>query len=165
MAFHTKQNKGFTLIELLVVIAIIGLLSSVVLTSLNSARGRARDANRKAAISQIVTALTLYYDSNGRYPISSSCRSDGWCVDTQQANWIPGLQAYLNPQPHDITPYAPSGLVPFHYWSDGPRYFVATSMEFPEGTCGAGVPAIWVDGGTNTCGWWGGNLYAKSSSN
>jgi len=63
-----KTNKGFTLIELLVVIAIIGLLSSVVLASLNSARQKARDARRVADLKQIQTAMELYYDTCKQYP-------------------------------------------------------------------------------------------------
>jgi prepilin-type N-terminal cleavage/methylation domain-containing protein len=64
--------RGFTLIELLVVIAIIGLLSSVVLASLNSARQKGRDARRIADIKQIQLALELYFDANGGYPTSLS---------------------------------------------------------------------------------------------
>ena len=59
-----KNSKGFTLIELLVVIAIIGILSSVVLASLNSARKKSRDARRVADIGQIKLALELYFDAN-----------------------------------------------------------------------------------------------------
>jgi prepilin-type N-terminal cleavage/methylation domain-containing protein len=65
-----KRNKGFTLIELLVVIAIIGVLSSVVLASLNSARQKSRDAKRISDISQIQLALELYFDTNGEYPVA-----------------------------------------------------------------------------------------------
>ncbi|NUQ57149.1 MAG: type II secretion system protein [Candidatus Paceibacter sp.] len=62
-------KKGFTLIELLVVIAIIGILSSVVLASLNSARVKARDVKRIADLKQIRTALDMYYnDNNQEYP-------------------------------------------------------------------------------------------------
>ncbi len=63
-----KLKAGFTLIELLVVIAIIGILSSVVLASLNSARTKARDTKRVADIKQLQIALELYYDSNSKYP-------------------------------------------------------------------------------------------------
>ncbi len=62
-----KRNKGFTLIELLVVIAIIGLLASIVLVSLNSARAKARDARGQSDIKQIATAMELYYDANSAY--------------------------------------------------------------------------------------------------
>lgn len=67
-----KKNKGFTLIELLVVIAIIGILSSVVLASLNSARQKSRDARRVADIKQVQLALELYFDSNANYPTTLS---------------------------------------------------------------------------------------------
>jgi len=62
------MKKGFTLIELLVVIAIIGILSSVVLASLNSARSKGRDASRVTDIKQLQLAYELYYDSCSRYP-------------------------------------------------------------------------------------------------
>jgi len=65
-----NRKSGFTLIELLVVIAIIGILSSVVLASLNSARQKSRDANRISDIKQIQLALELYYDSNNNYPVT-----------------------------------------------------------------------------------------------
>jgi len=67
-----KRNKGFTLIELLVVIAIIGILSSVVLASLNSARAKSRDAKRVSDIKQLQLALELYFDDNGQYPIATT---------------------------------------------------------------------------------------------
>jgi prepilin-type N-terminal cleavage/methylation domain-containing protein len=67
-----KRNKGFTLIELLVVIAIIGILSSVVLASLNSARRKGRDARRVADIKQVQLALEMYYDTARVYPGSAT---------------------------------------------------------------------------------------------
>ena len=62
---HSQQYKGFTLIELLVVIAIIGLLASVVLVALNSARSKARDTKRKADLRQLYTAIEEYINDNG----------------------------------------------------------------------------------------------------
>ncbi|TSC66430.1 MAG: general secretion pathway protein G [Candidatus Doudnabacteria bacterium Gr01-1014_77] len=67
-----NKNKGFTLIELLVVIAIIGLLASVVLLALNSARAKSRDAKRLADVRQLATALELYYNDNNAYPTQAA---------------------------------------------------------------------------------------------
>jgi prepilin-type N-terminal cleavage/methylation domain-containing protein len=60
-----KSSKGFTLIELLVVIAIIGILATIVLVSLNSARTKARDTRRLSDMQQMSLAMEMYYDQNG----------------------------------------------------------------------------------------------------
>lgn len=72
MNIAPHQSKGFTLIELLVVIAIIGLLASVVLVSLNSARAKSRDAKRLADIRQIATAMELYFNEKATYPTGAA---------------------------------------------------------------------------------------------
>ena len=72
-------NRGFTLIELLVVIAIIGILASVVLASLNSAREKALDARRKADVDTITKALALYMLDNGHHGTGCANGSgNGW---------------------------------------------------------------------------------------
>jgi prepilin-type N-terminal cleavage/methylation domain-containing protein len=82
---RNESQSGFTLIELLVVIAIIGLLSSVVLASLNSAREKSRDARRLSDLRQLQTALELIFDdaSSPEYPDDLS--------SLFSANYIPSV--------------------------------------------------------------------------
>lgn len=124
------RNAGFTLIELLVVIAIIGILASVVLASLNTARQKSRDARRIADLRQIQTALELYYSSNNSYPQPS----EGWgswsghCPNYgNNDNYISGLApAYIPSLPRD--PLYDSGYQCYLYLSElgGQEYMVIT---------------------------------------
>ena len=66
------NKKGFTLIELLVVIAIIGLLSTLAVVALGSAREKARDSKRLSDVKQVQTALELFYTDNNAYPTSTA---------------------------------------------------------------------------------------------
>lgn len=100
-----RIHSGFTLIELLVVIAIIGILASIVLVSLTSARAKGRDAKRLSDLREVSTALELYAnDHNGQYPCSgvggscsgSTCPNGAtycWLANcTITANWGAGGQ-------------------------------------------------------------------------
>ncbi|TAL48933.1 type II secretion system protein [Patescibacteria group bacterium] len=75
----SRLQKGFTLIELLVVIAIIGILSSVVLASLNTARGKGGNAAVKSNLQAIRSQAEIVYDdlggSYGAQAFTTACHS------------------------------------------------------------------------------------------
>lgn len=86
------KTKGFTLIELLVVIAIIGILSSVVLASLNTARNKGTDAAIKAEMSNVRAGMEVFYDGSSTYVggTSSSAVTSSWTSMAAKATSVGG---------------------------------------------------------------------------
>ena len=117
--------RGFTLIELLVVIAIIGILASVVLASLNSAREKSRDTRRVADLKNIQLALELYFDSEGMYPIGN--------FDTAMATLV--TEDYLPTAPSD-----PVAAADYFYATDSAttplEYHLGAILEATDGDNG-----------------------------
>lgn len=126
------KKRGFTLIELLVVIAIIGILSGVVLASLNTARLKARNAQRISDARQVSLALEFYFDdqATGRYPTGGP---QDWTAASAQALFGANWATYLPQIPEEPV----AGRTPvYRYASVAPSttYCFGVSLE------GAGVP-------------------------
>ncbi|MBP7741079.1 MAG: prepilin-type N-terminal cleavage/methylation domain-containing protein [Candidatus Pacebacteria bacterium] len=132
-----RISRGFTLIELLVVVAIIGLLSSVVLSSLNAARMRARDAERRSDIVQIRNALELYFLAYGYYPseqcVDSSKGSNNDCSAPTGAGWTSSASIYTALVPTYIK------QLPVDPLNDASHYYNYEPNGGGQGTCTTNV--------------------------
>jgi prepilin-type N-terminal cleavage/methylation domain-containing protein len=118
---RARSYQAFTLIELLVVIAIIGLLSSIVFASLNSARAKARDAQRLANAREIMKALELYYADYGQYPVSDYDGCGGWDIGNKDYRLLNGrgLDAYFAGGRAPIDPFASGNCSGIRYYRYG----------------------------------------------
>lgn len=115
-----KIQKAFTLIELLVVISLIGILATLVVANVNSARERARDAQRKSDLRNIQTALRLYYNDNTGYAPKVEIDAAFGTV------WSKNGATYMNLLPKD--PLSPNQEYIYTY-VDSENYVLKSCLE------------------------------------
>ncbi len=145
-----NTHRAFTLIELLVVIAIIGLLGTIAVMSLSTARSRSLNAKRIADVKQLVTAFNLGFDANGAYPdtggnfwkcISSSC-TGGFSIypvsGTVDAFFTPFINKPTDPDDKNSRGYG--GYI--YNGSPSASYGGQPAIDYlltPPATCGMGT--------------------------
>lgn len=89
-----SKRQGFTLVELMIVIVIIGVLTTLIIVSLDNTKMTARNARRLADIKQIQLALKMYYNDTGMFPTSIV---PGSSISRGGANYM--LRVPANPKP------------------------------------------------------------------
>jgi prepilin-type N-terminal cleavage/methylation domain-containing protein len=122
-----KNPKGFTLIELLVVIAIIGILSAIVIESLQKARASARDSIRIGDVKQLQQAAINYFTTCYTYPAALGNLLNSVCPDG-----VTTFQPSLVVMPTDPSDHSSYG---YYVASSPKRFHVCTSkIEIPKAT-------------------------------
>ncbi len=141
-----RRVKGFTLIELLVVIAIIGVLSTLAIVALGSARLKARDSKRVSDLTQVGKALELYYSTNNSYPTTITA---GQAISDSST-------AYLSAIPSNPTPRTdgscPDQDYQYYYITATNTYVVAGCIGGSTGVFSPGPVGYHTSSGLLNCG-------------
>lgn len=132
-------QSGFTLIEMLVVISIIGILATLVAANLNSARSRARDAERKSDIKNISTALRLYYNDNGSFPAPAALP---WGLEWSGNS---GNTIYMSTLPQD--PLASTQTYKYEASTPFDTFILSACLENKSDTNGVATTGAWCPSG------------------
>jgi len=117
MKRNKTLKKAFTLVEMLIVVVIIGILAAALLPRLTGAQAGARDAARKTALNQLVSALGGYYSEHATYP-------NGTCINDIEGDIAPRFIKSIprDPQQERITYGTKNGWCGSGYFAYTPMY-------------------------------------------
>lgn len=92
-----RGNAGFTLLEVLAVVALLGVFGAMLLPSLDSAAGRAKNARLESDLATIDNAILLYKMDNGTCPSALSDLVDEYIAKGKEFKDATGTELSYTP--------------------------------------------------------------------